>query len=52
MKGIPLSDKLTQSLLEGLEVAAQAKASPPDPKDAAEVFAQLITAQLSKGEWR
>jgi hypothetical protein len=50
-KEIPLSnDELTQSLIEGLEVAAQAKANPPDPKDAAETFGQLITDQLSRGK--
>jgi hypothetical protein len=41
--------QLTNQLLEGLEVAAKAAASPPDPKEAAEQFGQIIKDQLSRG---
>jgi hypothetical protein len=41
--------ELTKQLLEGLEAAAKAKASPPDPKEAAEEFGQIIADQLSRG---
>jgi len=41
--------ELAIHLLEGLEAAAQAAANPPDPKEAAEQFGQIISDQLSRG---
>jgi hypothetical protein len=49
-EGIPLSDQMTKQLTEGLEVAAQAAATRPDPKEASEACGQLITDQLNRGK--